>query len=209
MSLYSTFVPESGKVSESALVSALAYCLKSHECFWEPFHAVAEGLGISIPFQDVVKQEDSGGGVRLDLGLYDGSGALWFIVEAKVGAVLTASQPLGYLDRLAPDRSGVLMFIVPWWRLDDVWVRAAGDLPQSGWELTRVDAYDVRAVRSVSGRKSLVLMEWQALAEAFGVGWWKYIDAVGYRPGFGNPDDEALEQARQDIEDFSRMARYV
>ena len=55
MSLYSTFVPESGKVSESALVSALAYCLKSHECFWEPFHAVAEGLGISIPFQDVVK----------------------------------------------------------------------------------------------------------------------------------------------------------
>ena len=209
MSLYSAFVPESGKVSESAIVSALAYCLKSHECFWEPFHAVAEDLGISIPLQDVVKKEDSGGGVRLDLGLYDGSGALWFIVEAKVGAVLTANQPLGYLDRLSPDRSGVLMFIVPYWRLDDVWERATCDLPQSGWELTRVDAYNVRAVRSVTGGKSLVLMEWQALAEAFGVGLGKYVDVVGYRPGSGNPDDEALEQASRDIEDFSRMARSV
>ena len=209
MSLYSTFVPESGKVSDSALVSALAHCLKSHECFWEPFHAVAEHLDISIPFEDVVKHEDSGGGVRLDLGLYDGSGALWFIVEAKVGAGLTVNQPLGYLDRLTLARLGVLMFIVPYWRLDDVWERATRDLPQCEWESTRVDAYDVRAVRSVTGRKSLVLMEWQALGEAFRVGWGKYVDAFGYMPGSGNPIDEALDQAWRDIEDFSHMARSV
>ena len=209
MSLYSTYVPEGGKVSESALVSALAYCLQSHECFWEPFHAVAESLGISLSIKDVVKQEDSGGGVRLDLGLHDGSGALWFIVEAKVGAGLTPNQPLGYLDRLAPDRPGVLMFIVPWWRLDEVWEKATMRLPQSGWEFTRVDAYDVRAVRSATGRKSLVLMEWQALAKAFRVGWGKYVDVVGYRPGPGNPEDEALERAWRDIVDFSRMASSV
>ena len=206
MSLYSKFVPVGGKVRESGLVSALAHCLKSHECFWEPFHAVADGLGVSIPLEDVVKQEDSGGGVRLDLGLYDGSGTLWFIIEAKVGAGLTANQPLGYLDRLAPARPGILMFIVPWWRLDDVWEKTTRDLPQSGWELVGVDYYDVRAVRSVTGRRSLVLMEWQALAEAFGVGWRKYVDVVGYRPGSGNPNDEALEQAWRDIEDFCRMA---
>ncbi len=206
MSLYSKFVPVGGKVSESSLVSALAHCLKSHECFWEPFHAVAEDLGISIPLDDVVKQEDSGGGVRLDLGLYDGSGALWFIVEAKVAAGLTANQPLGYLDRLAPARPGVLMFIVPWWRLDDVWEKATRDLPQSEWGLVRIDAYDVRAVCSVSSRRSLVLMEWQALAEAFGLGWRKYADVVGYRSGSGNLNDVALEQAWRDIEDFRRMA---
>ena len=195
MSLYSKFVPVGAKVSESGLVSALAYCLKSHECFWEPFHAVAEGLGISIPLDDVVKREDSGGGVRLDLGLYDGSGALWFIVEAKVGAGLTANQPLRYLDRLAPARPGVLMFIVPWWRLDDVWEKATRDLPPSEWELVTVDPYDVRAVSSVSSQRSLVLMEWLALTEAFGVGWRKYVEVVGHRSESGNSNDDALEQA--------------
>lgn len=209
MSLYTTFVPEGGKVSEYRLVSALAYCLKSHECFWEPFHAVAEDLGISIPLQDVVKREDAGGGVRLDLGFYDGSGALWFIVEAKVAAGLTANQPLGYLDRLTPDRPGVLMFIVPWWRLDDVWERATRDLPQSGYELASVDVYDVRAVRSVTGHRNLVLMEWQALAGAFRMGWETYVDAVGYQPRSENERDVALEQAWHDIEDFSRMAQSV
>ncbi len=209
MSLYSTFVPEGGKVSEHCLVSALAYCLKSHECFWEPLHAVAEDLGISIPLKDVVKQEDAGGSVRLDLGLYDGSGTLWFIVEAKVGAGLTANQPLGYLDRLPQGRPGVLMFIVPWWRLDDVWERATRDLSPSEWKLSSVNVYDVRAVRSVTGHRSLVLMEWQALTEAFRAGWEKYVDVVGHRPGSENEYDMALEQARSDIEDFSRMAQSV
>lgn len=50
---------------------------------------------------------------RLDLAVYDDSGALRLIIESKFGAPLLSGQASGYIDYLDDDQPAVLLFVAP------------------------------------------------------------------------------------------------
>ena len=64
-------------------------------------------------------------GVKPDLSIHDTGGMLRVLVENKFEAELRPSQPVGYLDVLRrhpkSHPESKLAFIVPEWRLDDLW----------------------------------------------------------------------------------------
>lgn len=88
----------------------------------------------------------------------DGTGVL--LVESKFWAPLTPNQPAGYLDNLPTDREGMVLFIAPKKRYEELWDRLVARCGREGlevWDETG-EPPNWRAARTSKGR--LALASW-------------------------------------------------
>jgi hypothetical protein len=80
------------------------------------------------------------------------------LVESKFWASLTPNQPTGYLNRLPADREGMVLFIAPERRYEELWRELMGRCLGEGFELTEEagEPPNWRVARTSKGRLAYV-----------------------------------------------------
>ena len=119
-SLLAFLVPRLVIQTENAVSDALYFILRENPQLAEALTDWLRSTEVPLPrdlsFATQVAWADSG---RPDLiGSYGNTPVL--LIESKFGAPLTDAQPVGYLRRLPPG-NGILLFLTPENRVDEVW----------------------------------------------------------------------------------------
>ena len=120
-------------------------------------------LSVEIPFID-----SKGEKRRLDLVGYDKDGENRVIGEAKFWADLREGQGKVYLDQLSKKGPAVLLFVVPYLRIDNLWAEVKRDV---GRELDQEVNDDSSRRAVVAGTKQhLLMISWQGLLDSLATG---------------------------------------
>ena len=106
---------------------------------------------------------------RPDMTGYDKNGLRHLIVEAKFGARLLTGQASAYVELLHKDGPGVLLFIVPEYRVEEIWdevIRQFGD----GGENRQLETIEhigrMQRAQVVDTEWRLKLVSWRSLLES-------------------------------------------
>ena len=138
--LLAYMIPSMTNQVEVAATKALAYILTKYDVALEAFNdlvsttidqKVAPVKWVDVEVSYVSASKEPGGSEevgRLDLVGYDELGEKRVIVEAKFGASIGKGQGSGYFCQLPEKDTSVLMFLVPNYRIDYLWVEAIRDL---------------------------------------------------------------------------------
>ena len=96
---------------ENLATEALLFILKRYKEAWPALHRNFLRTGVRLPI-DVVFRSQHGGEDQSqpDLIGTDKDGDIVIIIEAKFWSGLTPKQPITYLRRLVPNKSGLLSF---------------------------------------------------------------------------------------------------
>lgn len=121
-SVLAFIVPRLGIQLENAITDCLCYILGEHPDAANSFFSHLRPTGVALPrglkfHTQVVWSLGEG---RPDMVGEVGS-RVYLIVEAKFDAPLTPTQPVGYLKALPSAAGGVLLFICPAARKDELW----------------------------------------------------------------------------------------
>ena len=121
-----------------------------------------------LPIAKVLPRTEVSHGAVPDLACRDDDGQLVAFIESKFWAQLTHHQPVTYWQGLPVDRSAVLLFLVPDYRLDQgsLWDDLVDRLRNAGHELDTAerDEIGIKAPAKVDQRR-LILTSWQLLLE--------------------------------------------
>jgi hypothetical protein len=122
---------------------------------------------LSLTFRTQDSATDAEGRTRPDLVGVDYGGRQRIIVEAKFWAGLTDAQPVGYLDRLPADESGLLVFVAPQARADLLWDELLRRCQAAGRTFVTLPSksQEYRLVR-IGEHAALGLTSWAALLAA-------------------------------------------
>jgi hypothetical protein len=121
---------------ENLATESLLYVLQRYETAHEAFVDVVSTTGYDPPrglaFSTQVHMQH---GSIPDLvgATEDGTGVL--LVESKFWAPLTRNQPTGYLRQLPQDREGMVLFIAPEGRCEDLWPKLMARCGREGLEV--------------------------------------------------------------------------
>jgi hypothetical protein len=147
---------------ENLATEALAYVCETSPDVRTSFLGLPALVDATVchPHCRVSTQASGEDGSIPDLAVWDPSGNLAMLLEAKFDAELTDNQPVAYLNRLQPGRC--LLFIVPQRRIDWVWSAVVRRCHEAGLAVS--PAYDSPAARwaQVEGR-TLGILSWTAL----------------------------------------------
>ena len=107
---------------ETVATEALGHILHGSEAAREALQGFLESAGADVGRINTVGTEVTGEALeRPDLACMDEDGRERVLIEVKFQAGLTGNQPVTYLSRLPDDRTSVLLFIAPSWRLETLW----------------------------------------------------------------------------------------
>ena len=121
---------------ENLATESLSYLLRRYRTAHEAFVDLVSTIGYVPPgdleFSTQVHMQH---GSIPDLvgATMDGTGVL--LVESKFWAPLTPNQPAGYLRQLSEDRKGMVLFIAPVGRYEELWQQLVVRCQAEGWEL--------------------------------------------------------------------------
>jgi hypothetical protein len=211
---------------ENVATEALLYILKQHKEAWPALHRHFLRTGIELPI-DVIFRSQAWGEDQSqpDLIAIDRDGDPVLIIEAKFWAGLTPNQPITYLQRLVPNKPGLLSFVCPGMRLSTLWEKLSNRCKEGGMHLDQYLDLDVefRSAR-LSSPHALCAISWGALlsvlrreAEVLGNdmllgdtnqldGLCSRMDTEAFLPL--NPQDISTEIGRR-VQHFANLVDYV
>lgn len=147
--------------TEDLAVEALGYILNSSE---SAKGALAELVGVDSAILDRVQTQVVIENGRPDLVCFEGD-ARRVVIEAKFWAYLGYEQAKYYLEKLSD--SGVLLFVGPDARLDNLWAEVKRDVATNlGPDIV---AASTRRTEVVGTQKRLMLVSWEHLLNAMSV----------------------------------------
>lgn len=122
---------------ENLATESLLYLLHRYTTAHEAFVEVVSTTGYVVPsdleFSTQVRMQH--GSIPDLVGTTtDGTGVL--LVESKFWAPLTSNQPTGYLQRLPADGDGMVLFIAPEGRSEELWQQLMARCQREGLELS-------------------------------------------------------------------------
>lgn len=166
-SLFAEIVTRRFPHPENIATEALAYILRRHPAVWKPLCSWFELSKVALPdrllFSTQVTDEADDGIPDL-VGSSPETGNPILIIESKFWAGLTSHQPATYLQRLAPNKSAMVLVIAPTLRFETLWPKLLRACDEHG--ITYGAAADVaHGLRSTSVGSShaLALATWESL----------------------------------------------
>ncbi len=121
---------------ENLATESLLYLLRRyravHEAFVELMSTIGYVVTSDLEFGTQVRMQH---GSIPDLVGATTDGAAVLLVESKFWAPLTPNQPTGYLSRLPKDREGIVLFIAPGSRYEELWQNLLDRCRGEGFEL--------------------------------------------------------------------------
>jgi hypothetical protein len=164
-SVLAFIVPRLGIQLENAVTDCLCYILGEHTDAANSFLRHLSSTGVALPeglkfHTQVVWSLGEG---RPDM-VGEVGQRIHLIVEAKFDAPLTPSQPVGYLKALPSAAGGVLLFICPAARKDEIWASLAKRCGNKRIALgARADSPNGLVSASLGESLSLALTTWEGL----------------------------------------------
>lgn len=164
-SVLAFIVPRLTNQVENAVTDCLQFILSKHARVANAFRAYLRTAGVELPdsleFTTQVHWHDLG--VRPDLSGVSG-GETFVVLEAKFYAPLTKGQPVGYLPCLPTKGKGILIFVAPGSRIDEVWGELEGRCFSSRIPLgDRVQHQDGLSSASLQSAHRLAITSWESL----------------------------------------------
>jgi len=120
------FAPSEENIATEALTWVLRRSAAAREAVVRIASAGMTGLPVELDFSGQVGEPETG---RPDIVGTDDQHRERLLVEAKFAAALTEHQPAGYLRRLPPSETGVLLVVAPQARLASLWSELLAALP--------------------------------------------------------------------------------
>lgn len=93
----------------------------------------------------------------------DDEGSRICIIESKFWAGLTENQPVNYLKRLDPEKTSILMFLVPSRRLQSIWLELKNRCQEAGVTLDKENRGKSYIHAKVSDKNYLAVTDWNSL----------------------------------------------
>lgn len=158
-SLFGYLVNRFSRQPENMATEALFFLLRSpfaREGLNVIFRKILPGFNLEITYKS---QETNHDGSRPDIVGYD-SDELCVVIETKFWAGFTDSQPNGYLKQLSIKQQGILLFVAPSARIDNL----SRELQRiaNGVEREEIIDSDLRKWK-VGGKHAMALISWRAL----------------------------------------------
>lgn len=160
--LVSSFPGRTEDVASEALCHVFGH---SDACVDALNDVVQSGVRGIDPIATIKTQVIGVDGTRPDLVGFDEAGVERVLVEVKFWAELTASQPNGYIDRLADDGPAVVVFLVPDDRVQTLWPQLKERLNDGFGSVEEVNA-ERRCVRISDTQRHLMVVSWGGLLDA-------------------------------------------
>lgn len=98
-----------------------------------------------------------------DLVGIDDEGNSVCIIESKFWAGLTENQPVTYLRRLNPEKTSILLFLVPSKRLETIWLELKNRCKDEGIILDTENRENSYTYARISEKNYLAITEWSSL----------------------------------------------
>jgi hypothetical protein len=163
-------VPKLAVQTEDAMTDCLWYMLATYEAAADSLVAHLRQAGVTLPaplqFRTCVVWEQGG---IVDMGGFCDDRTV-LLIENKFWAPLTKHQPTSYLRQLPAGEGGVVVFLAPRARVDDLWTELAGRCAEEAIAVgQRVDHGDgVVSAPVLSDRcHRLVVCSWESLLARF------------------------------------------
>ena len=158
------FAPSEENIATEALTWVLRRSAAAREAVIRLACAGATDLPVDLDFSGQVGEPETG---RPDVVGADDQHRERLLIEAKFAAALTEHQPAGYLRRLPPGETGVLLVVAPQVRLASLWSELLAALPGDTPAPAPSSALpsEVPALQAAPGHW-LVLTSWRRLVHA-------------------------------------------
>jgi hypothetical protein len=112
---------------ENVATDALAHLLLQYQFISEAFRENIVSAGIDLPDNLAIKTQARWNDAAIpDLVGVDEEGNHLLLVESKFWAYLTPNQPTTYIERLYPNKPGILLFVAPASRIPTLWQKLLG-----------------------------------------------------------------------------------
>ncbi len=164
-SMLAHIVPRLTNQVENVATDALLYLIRRYPVASKAFISYVSNLGVLLSDNlnfDI--QIGLMGGAIPDLTGVDEDDQLVLMVESKFWATLTRNQPVAYLDHLAPDKDGIVLFVAPASRFSTLWKELVQRCIESGLPVDKeIDQSPEYFVAKVGPRKLIGLASWESL----------------------------------------------
>ena len=153
---------------EDAATDALRFILSRSASARQALSEFLADDGRPLPITKVETWAEVAHGAVPDLVCRDDADTVVAFIESKFWASLTHHQPVTYWRELPDDRSSVLLFLAPKYRVDEGWLwdELVNRLQEAGHELGPADRQESLVTASANvGNRRLMLTSWESLLE--------------------------------------------
>jgi hypothetical protein len=163
-SLFGHIVLNQTSQAENLATEALAYILSNSDAarvgFSRFLRTIDSRFGDDLHFKTQDYGEDN---AIPDLVCTDSNGDPVCLIESKFWAGLTDNQPVTYIKRLKPDKTSVLLFLVPSKRLESIWYEIADRCKDAGMNVGPEIRDDNRIAANLNDNNYLAAIDWNSL----------------------------------------------